>query len=98
MARVTKPSSSSDEGKTRYQIKVAGHLDRHWEDWLGGLQITYDAQGNSLLTGVIPDQSALHGILLHIRNLGMKLVSLIPQPDQFDEMEANENWSDKDEK
>ena len=68
-----------DETGIHYEIKVKGQLDEHWADWLGGLSITHDAQGNSLLTGVIPDQAALHGILTQIRDLGLTLISLTPQ-------------------
>jgi hypothetical protein len=59
-----------------YQIKVKGHLEDYWSDWLGGLAINRDAQGNTLLTGVVPDQAALHGILVQIRDLGLPLISL----------------------
>jgi hypothetical protein len=62
-----------------YEIKIKGHLDEHWTDWLGGLEITQDEQGNSLLTGVVPDQAALHGILTQIRDLGLTLVSITPK-------------------
>lgn len=61
-----------------YEIKVRGYLEEHWSDWLGGLEITRDAQGYSLLTGTVPDQAALHGILAQIRDLGLPLVSLTP--------------------
>jgi hypothetical protein len=59
-----------------YQIKVKGILDKHWSDWLGGLEITQDEYGNSLLTGVLPDQAALHGILIQIRDLRLPLISI----------------------
>lgn len=59
-----------------YQIKVKGHLDEQWSDWLGGLAITHDDQGNTLLSGLIPDQAALHGILVQIRDRGLPLLSL----------------------
>jgi len=58
-----------------YEIKVAGHLDQHWSEWLGGLAIAHD-DGHTLLTGFIPDQSALYGILGQISNLGLTLISL----------------------
>ena len=73
-----------------YEIKVKGNLDKHWSDWLGGLEITQDEQGNSLLTGVVPDQAALHGILNQIRDLGLTLISVIPQV-TIEEKEKNEN-------
>jgi len=59
-----------------YQIKVNGRLDEHWSEWLAGLAITYDGHGNTLLTGSIPDQAALYGVLLKIRDLGLRLISL----------------------
>jgi hypothetical protein len=62
-----------------YEIKVKGHLADQWADWLGGLTITRDAAGYSHLTGTIPDQAALHGILAQIRDLGLTLISLLPQ-------------------
>ncbi len=57
-------------------IKVEGHLDAHWSEWLGGLAITHDDEGNTLLTGIILDQAALHGILVQFRDLGLPLISL----------------------
>jgi hypothetical protein len=72
-------SPSNDETGIHYEIKVKGHLEEHWADWLGGLSITHDTQGNSLLTGLVPDQAALHGILAQIRDLGLTLISLTPQ-------------------
>jgi hypothetical protein len=75
-----KPAAQLDDEKgIHYEIKVKGHLEEHWADWLGGLKITHDSQGNSLLTGVVPDQAALHGILAQIRDLGLTLISLTPQ-------------------
>lgn len=58
------------------EIKIKGHLEGYWSDWLGGLEITQDAQGNSVLIGIVPDQAALHGILTQIRDLGIMLLSL----------------------
>ena len=59
-----------------YEILVEGHLDEHWSAWLGDLRITYDNLGNSILSGTIPDQAALYGILAKIRDLGLALISL----------------------
>ncbi len=59
-----------------YEIKIIGHLDQDWSEWLGGLQITPDGEGNTLLSGVIPDQAALHGLLVKIRDLGLPILSL----------------------
>ena len=62
-----------------YEIKIKGHLEEHWSDWLGGLEITQDGHGNSLLTGIVPDQAALHGIFNQVRDLGLTLVSITPR-------------------
>ena len=60
----------------RYEIKVVGHLDEQWSAWLGGLEITHLREGTTLLSGLIPDQAALYGILIHIRDMGQQLLSL----------------------
>ena len=83
------PPSNNETGN-HYEIKVKGQLEEHWADWLGGLNITHDAQGNSLLTGVVPDQAALHGILAQIRDLGLTLISLSPQPVRVEESQSAE--------
>jgi len=62
-----------------YEIKVKGRLDPDWSEWLGDLKIAYDDEGNTLLSGQVADQAALHGILAQIRDLGMALISIMPQ-------------------
>jgi hypothetical protein len=59
-----------------YQIRIRGHLGQRWMDWFDGLSITLEEDGNTLLAGPVIDQSALHGILKKIRNLGMPLLSV----------------------
>ena len=69
-----------------YQIRIKGHLGREWTDWFGGLAITLEDNGDTLLTGLIVDQAALHGLLRKVRDLGMPLVS-VSSRSQLDEGE-----------
>ena len=62
-----------------YQIRIEGHLGRQWTDWFEGLTITLEDNGESLLTGPVVDQAALHGVLKKISNLGLTLISVNPQ-------------------
>ena len=61
-----------------YQIKVQGHLDEYWSEWFDDLTITYDEQDDTILTGPVTDQSALHGLLKKVRDLGLPLISVNP--------------------
>jgi hypothetical protein len=60
-----------------YQIKIRGHLDCNWSDWFGGLTITLENSGDTLLTGPVVDQAALHGLIKKVRDLGLPLLSVI---------------------
>ena len=60
-----------------YQIVVKGHLDGAWSDWFDGLAVTPVDNGQTILTGAIVDQTALHGVLIKIRDLGLPLLSLV---------------------
>lgn len=73
-----KRNSSPVESNHLYEIKVKGRLAAHWSDWIGGMQVSEDEYGNTNLKGFVADQSALHGILAQIRNLGLELISVIP--------------------
>jgi hypothetical protein len=59
-----------------YQIRLKGHLGRQWTDWFDGLTITLEDNGDTLLTGPVADQAALHGLLKKVRDLGLTLLSL----------------------
>ena len=60
-----------------YQIRINGHLGPRWSDWFGGMIITLEDNGETLLTGLVADQAALHGLLRKVRDLGMPLISAI---------------------
>jgi hypothetical protein len=57
-----------------YQIRIEGHLGHQWTDWFGGLSITLEDSGHTLLTGLVADQAELHGLLKKVRDLGMPLL------------------------
>jgi hypothetical protein len=59
-----------------YQIRIRGALDASWSDWFAGLTVCPQAGGDTLLTGPVRDQSALHGLLAKIRDLGLPLLSV----------------------
>ena len=59
-----------------YTIQIQGHLDSSWQDRFGGLCIEQQETGTTLLSGTLPDQAALHGVLLQIVRLGLTLLSL----------------------
>ncbi|KUO58609.1 MAG: hypothetical protein APF84_15665 [Gracilibacter sp. BRH_c7a] len=59
-----------------YEIIIQGHIDQRREDWFAGLKITQLPEGKSLLAGEVADQSALHGILNRIRDMGLQLLSV----------------------
>ncbi len=63
-------------GSNNYKIRVKGHLHQRWAAWLGGLTLTHDANGETLLAGSLPDQAALQGVLNQIYALGITLVSV----------------------
>jgi hypothetical protein len=60
-----------------YQIRVQGQLDASWSDWLGGLAITLQLDGATLLTGPIVDQAALHGILDRLYAMNLTILSVV---------------------
>ena len=60
----------------RVEIRVKGRIDEHWSDWFDDLAVTHTGQNETVLTGPIPDQAALHGLLAKLRDLGLPIVSV----------------------
>jgi hypothetical protein len=58
------------------ELRVRGQLDQHWSTWLDGLLILHEGGGTTLLRGPLPDEAALYGVLMKIRDLGLPLISL----------------------
>jgi hypothetical protein len=75
MSNKLKPKTDPSEPMI-YQIRLQGHLGSQWTDWFGGLTITLDDNGETLLTGPVVDQGALYGLLKKVRDLGMPLLSV----------------------
>lgn len=69
-------STRPPEDAVRYEIRVQGRLDERWADWVEGLAFTHDIDGTTTLAGPVVDQSALHGVLNRMRDLGVAIVSV----------------------
>jgi hypothetical protein len=59
-----------------YEIRIEGHLGSSWSDWLEGMRIQHEEDGQTVLSGPLADQAALHGVLMRIRDLGLPLVAV----------------------
>jgi len=68
-------SEPSPSRSSHYAIRIEGFLDSHWE-WLEGLTVTHVEPGETLLSGAIVDQAALHGLIARIRDLNLTLLSV----------------------
>lgn len=77
-----------------YEICVKGHLNAQWVTWFDGLTITLKENGDTLLSGPVADQAALHGLLKKVRDLGMPLVSVV----QIQVLDSHQNDSKKEKK
>jgi hypothetical protein len=74
-----------------YEIRIKGHLDNRWAARFEGMTLTLEGNGDTLLTGPVVDQAALHGLLRSVRDLGMPLLSVISvQTGQAEASEASD--------
>ena len=71
-----KPLGENHNQHLCYEMRLKGYLDDQWSDWFEGLTITLEKDGDTLLTGPVVDQAALHGLLRKVRDLGLTLVSV----------------------
>ncbi|MEX1019844.1 MAG: hypothetical protein WDZ49_09310 [Litorilinea sp.] len=72
-----KLNSKDDPGRPIvYEIRIKGHLGPQWTEWFAGLVITLEENGDTLLTGPVFDQAALHGLIKKVRDLGMPLLAV----------------------
>lgn len=67
-----------------YEIRIAGQLGAEWADWFDGMTIMPEADGDTRLSGVVADQSALYSLLRKVRDLGLTLLAVNLIPDQRD--------------
>ena len=68
------PDDRGFDRPSRYQIRIKGHLDDSWSEWFDGMMITHE-DDTTLLTGTVTDQTALYGLLIKMRDLGLILIS-----------------------
>ena len=88
-------SKTDSNQPTRYQIRIKGQLDSQWTDWFEGLTITLDENGDTLMTGPVIDQAALHGLLKKVRDLGISLISVCPVLPQEDRSNSSKEGDKK---
>ena len=65
------------------EIKIKGRLEKRWEEWFEGLAFTHESDGTTTLSGYLPDQAALHSILLKIRDMNLTLISVTQSETKF---------------
>ena len=73
-----------------YRIRIKGQLDQGWSDWFEGLTIAVDDNGDTLVSGPVADQAALHGLLKKVRDLGMPLLSVTCVENDTENMKGEE--------
>lgn len=81
------PAQSNPDEPHIYRIRMRGRLGPEWTAWFEGMSLTWDEAGDTLLTGPVTDQAALHGLLRRVRDLGVPLISVerLPSDSESDE-------------
>ncbi len=69
-------SNEADQDNVPYEIRIIGHLEDRWAEWFEPMRVQADEDGTTVLIGSLPDQTALHGILLKIRNMNPEIISV----------------------
>jgi hypothetical protein len=93
--------SSETDGSTDlywYEIRLDSQVDPSWAEWLGGLELRWDEDGTTILSGPIPDQAALHGLVARVRDLGVPLLAvarLAPGAQQGHRQATDRDGSDR---
>jgi hypothetical protein len=86
---MNRPTNEPDD-TAGYEIRIKGHLDERWTARFDGLSMRLEADGTTVISGPVPDQSALHGLLQRIRDMGLPLVSVVRiEPGQPDPPGSN---------
>ncbi len=75
---MSEPSTAKEAG--RYEIRLKGHLDNRWAAWFDGMTLTPCSDGTTTIHGTVLDQSALHGLLQRVRDVGLPLISVTRVP------------------
>jgi hypothetical protein len=73
---MSKNSKETDQENETYEIRITGHLEDRWAEWFEPMTVQADEDGTTSLVGCLPDQTALHGVLLKIRNMNLKIISV----------------------
>lgn len=87
MPNKTDPAIDPDQPAV-YQIRIKGQMNPQWKVWFEGLSIVQEEGGDTLLTGQVVDQAALHGLLKKVRDLGLPLISFGPVEPGASELDA----------
>jgi hypothetical protein len=84
MPNILNPETDPNQPEV-YQIRIKGHLGRKWKAWFEGLSITLEDNGDTLITGPVVDQAALHGLVKKVRDLGLPLITV-------NRLDPDDNW------